>query len=438
MTILEDTLKRLVDFESGIITCIYEAPPQYCEPLIQIYMAEFSDPVVLDKKKLRNRFPAISRQASGAGLTRSEAMWSTIGEAIERYNAGIYDHLPQTVAMADDVPGGRDFLEKMIHFSEISYINGDVSYSKPDPNVERNWAEARNLLTKASSYVPASLAFMRYDAPRKTDILDRTYSTGLACHSTYYDAALSGFCELIERDAYSCYWLTGIAPMSLSKEFIRKCLPADFAEEINRLKVDFKVLALRTDLKTPVIVCVISVPGGGIASGASCNLNPKKALQKAMIEAFHTYNWCLDMKRLNKKIEEPSLIDDFRDHVAWYLEPERSKKYKWLNQDMVEIDTFPEDWASLCTNDLPIKAQLDIILQRISSIGFEPLLVDLTSPDIRELGFYVIRAFAPGLQPLSSGYTKTHTDPRRLECFLGWLGFPKSVTVSLFPPHSFP
>ncbi|WP_305819467.1 hypothetical protein [Photobacterium leiognathi] len=50
MTILEDTLKRLVDFESGIITCIYEAPPQYCEPLIQIYMAEFSDPVVLDKK----------------------------------------------------------------------------------------------------------------------------------------------------------------------------------------------------------------------------------------------------------------------------------------------------------------------------------------------------------------------------------------------------
>ncbi|HGS4480087.1 TPA: YcaO-like family protein [Vibrio cholerae] len=438
MTVLESTLKKLVDFESGIISCIYDAPTQYCEPLIQIYMAEYSDPVVLEKKRVRNRFPAISRQASGAGLTRTEAIWSTIGEAIERYNSGIYEHLSQIVAVADDVAGGRDFLEKMIHFSEISYINGDVNYAKPDPNIERNWTEAKNILTGTSSYVPASLAFMRYNAPRQSDILDRTYSTGLACHSTYYDAALSGFCELIERDAYSCYWLTGMSPLCLSKEFVLKCLPIDFAEEINRLKVDYKVLALRTDLKTPVIVCVISVPGGGIASGASCNLNPQKALQKAIVEAFHTYNWCLDMKRLNKKIEDPSLIDDFRDHVAWYLDPERSKKYKWLNQDMVEIDRFPEDWISISTNDTPIKDQVEIIAQRISSAGFDPLLVDLTSPDIRDLGFYVVRAFAPGLQPLSSGYTKTHTDPRRLEGFLDWLGYTKSVTVSLYPPHSFP
>ncbi|ASI21550.1 YcaO-like family protein [Aeromonas salmonicida] len=48
--------------------------------------------------------------------------------------------------------------------------------------------------------------------------LDRTYSTGLACHTTLDAATYSGLCELIERDAYSCYWLTGaLLPKSASK-----------------------------------------------------------------------------------------------------------------------------------------------------------------------------------------------------------------------------
>ncbi|ELI6420263.1 TPA: YcaO-like family protein, partial [Aeromonas salmonicida subsp. salmonicida] len=99
-------------------------------------------------------------------MTRTEALWSTIGEAIERYNAAICSHIPRITATADNVAGGRTYLERMIHFAESSFIRGDVAFAKPDPNIARDWVKARHLLTGAPSYVPASLALMRFDAPR--------------------------------------------------------------------------------------------------------------------------------------------------------------------------------------------------------------------------------------------------------------------------------
>ncbi|ASI21553.1 hypothetical protein [Aeromonas salmonicida] len=48
MTNLEAILEKIVDFESGLITNIAEVPTQHCEPAVQIYIAEYSDPVVVD------------------------------------------------------------------------------------------------------------------------------------------------------------------------------------------------------------------------------------------------------------------------------------------------------------------------------------------------------------------------------------------------------
>ncbi|WP_421222591.1 YcaO-like family protein [Aeromonas enteropelogenes] len=435
---LETLLERLVDFESGLITCISEVPTQFCEPLIQIYLAEFSDPVVIDDARGRPRTPHSARQASGAGLNRTEALWSTVGEAIERYSAAVYSHIPRVTALADNVPGGRAFLERMIHFAETSYVRGDVDFAKPDPNVARDWVKAQHLLTGAPCYVPASLTFIKFNAPRESDILDRTYSTGLACHTTLNAAAMSGLCELIERDAYCCYWLTGAPPVRLARDFVLRCLPQAFSTEIERLALDFRLLALRTDMHTPVLVCVIPVPGGGIATGASCHLNPMQALRKAVVEAFHTFNWCLEMQRLHQSMQDPTLINNFRDHVAWYLDPQRSARYRWLTQDMLEMAAFPDDWTPMDTDQMPADKQVKILAQRIVDGGFDPLLADLTSPDVHMIGFHVIRAFAAGLQPLSAGYKTAHTDPRRLEAFLAWCGTPRTVMVKLDPPHCFP
>ncbi|WP_293575073.1 YcaO-like family protein [Phaeobacter sp.] len=434
---LAQTLNNLVDFECGLITYVSDVPTQACEPAVQIYLAEFQDPTVISDGD-RPRIPNTSRQASGAGLTRTEALWSTIGEAVERYSASIYVHIPRVTALADDVYGGRAYLERLIHFTDKSFSARDVNFARPDPEIERDWIMAKRLLDGSDTAIPASLALMGFDAPRESDILDRTYSTGLACHITQEQAVVSGLHELIERDAYSSYWLTGTAPGVLSHSLVKRHLPQNFYEQIELLGLNMRVLALRTDCHTPVMVTVVAVPGGGVATGASCNLDPVQALRKAVVEAFHTFNWCLDMKRLNREIRDPTEIDDFKDHVAWYLTPERSNAYPWFTQEMVEIDAFPDDWAPIKINTLTPQAQVDMLVGRLTAAGFDPSFADLTPPDVRDAGFHVVRAFCSGLQPLSAGYTAVHTDPRRLESFMAWRGTPGAVFVTLDPPHCFP
>lgn len=437
MANLEQTLNTLVDFECGLITYISDVPTQASEPAVQIYLAEFQDPTVISDT-YRPRIANTARQASGAGLTRTEALWSTIGEAVERYSASIYGHIPRMTALADDVPGGREYLERLIHFKEESFAAGDVDFARPDPEIERDWIIAKRLPDGSDTAVPASLALMGFDAQRESDILDRTYSTGLACHVTSEQAVVSGLHELIERDAYSSYWLTGAAPVVLSQSLVKKHLPQSFYEQIERLGLTMRVLALRTDCHTPVMVTVVAVPDGGVATGASCNLDPVQALRKAIVEAFHTFNWCLDMKRLNRQLHDPTEIDDFKDHVAWYLTPDRSKAYRWLTQEMVEIDAFPDDWAPINIDNLAPQYQVDTLVERLTSAGFAPSFADLTPPDVSDVGFHVIRAFCSGLQPLSAGYTAVHTDHRRLKAFMAWRGTPGTVNVTLDPPHCFP
>lgn len=437
MNELDQTLSRLVNFECGLITYISEVPTQACEPPVQIYLAEYQDPVVIDGQS-RPRIPNTARQASGAGLTRTEALWSTIGEALERYSASLHGHIRRHVATANEVPGGRDYLDRLILFAEQSYADGTMSFAPPDPEILRDWVMARHVVTGEIAAVPASLALMGFDAPRESDILDRTYSTGLACHKTETLATLSALHELIERDAYGSYWLTGVAPLRLSDALVRAHLPAAFVGAIERLRCDMRVLALPTNLRTPVFVTVVRVPGGGIATGASCHLDPRQALTKAVVEAFHTFNWCLDMKRLGRHIDDPTEIDDFKDHVAWYLDPERSARYRWVSQAMDEIGAFPDAWAPIRACELPPAEQVSILARRMEDAGFQPLMIDLTPPDVASAGFRVVRGFCAGLQPLSAGYSAVHTDSRRLEAFLAWRGKPGPARVSLDPPHCFP
>jgi ribosomal protein S12 methylthiotransferase accessory factor len=46
------------------------------------------------------------------------------------------------------------------------------------------------------------------------------------------------------------------------------------------------------------------------------------------------------------------------------------------------------------------EADLDKVLSLLEARGFDVIVVDLTTPDVRDLGFRVVRVFIPGLQPL--------------------------------------
>ncbi len=166
----------------------------------------------------------------------------------------------------------------------------------------------------------------------------------------------------------------------------------------------------------PVIACTITAKDGGIATGCSCHTDAKQALKKAMIEAFHTFNWCLEMKRSKLEIKKMTNIDNFKDHVLWYLNSNRSLQYLWHNQQSYELLKFPTEWRSLSNDN-----GSETLIQKFVKNQFTPLAVDVTMPDIKSLGFEVVRCMASGLQPLYAGQSFIHTNMHRLSYFFNFL-----------------
>lgn len=431
---LTQLLDRTVSFEAGLITYLSEVPTQVSEAPVHIYIAEFQDPTVLCKTAVE-RMPPTSRQASGAGLDRDEALWSTLGEAVERYAASNWMHLEQIEGTAEDLPGAAHFLNNAIYFSDEDYSDPDFEFARPDLTKLRHWLEGISLKSSQPYHVPASCACMNFEAQYQHEILDRSYSTGLASHTSYEAAIHSGLCEVIERDGYTSYWLSKTVPEVLSADLVKSLTPTRLSEELDRLGLDIRVFAMRTDVEVPIIVSCVKIEDGGIATGASCNLDVSDAVTKAIVESMHTYNWCLDMKRLNAPVETKFEIDDFPHHVSYYLKPERSETYLWWAVDPVILDELPPEWA--ISTGTP-QHKMDVLVQQVVKAGFEPAWVDLTSPDTADLGFVVVKAFVAGLHPLSAGYLSPQTDPRRIAKFAQYRGVAWSGRIELDPPHAFP
>ena len=66
---------------------------------------------------------------------------------------------------------------------------------------------------------------------------------------------------------------------------------------------------------------------------------------------------------------------------------------------------------------------------RIAATGHRPLLCDLTTPDVAELGLAVVRAVVPGYHPLVCGHRYRALGGRRLWEVPQRLGFIKPVTT---------
>lgn len=428
---LPDLIERSLDYECGLISTISEIPTSSDEPDVQIYFAELQDPIALIPNRSR---PTVEKpQGSGAGLSREDAMWCTIGEAIERYSARLYFKEDITYATADEVEGGRAFLEKVILFSDEEYEKEDTPFNKPEADLVRGWVKAKDLLSHEEIHVPAALTYMGYEANARHEILDKVYSTGLASHTSHERAILSGLYEVIERDAYSSYWLTKTLPLGISQAEVEAHLPPAFLESCNRVGFDFKVAALKTDIGVPVFITFAEVPGGGIASGAACGINVSDAITKSVVECCHTYNWCLEMKRSKEHRSSEHEVLSFKDHVAWYLEPDRSDAYPWHPSKIETTHSIPTEWIIGEVED-----ELTYVLSKIDKAGFRSYFVDLTPQDIKELGFVVTRTFVPGMQPLSAGYGAAHSDTRRLERFKPGVSKTLNAHTLNNPPHVFP
>lgn len=428
-------LDRVVDERTGIITTCYELPPEADAPQFFHYYASSSDTSAFcAQDNFKNN--------GGVAQTRRLAMAKAVGEAVERYSSAIYDRDDLPFTSREDAPFPCVDLDAFKFYAPEQYADPNFIFSEPADSLPIRWTEAVSLVSGAPVYVPAAAVWMPYYfVPEGGELpIMQPISTGLSCHCSYPEAVLGGLLEVVERDSFSLTWQGKLSWPIIRAESLDNENYA-LLRQIEKTGYRIELVNAATDLGVPVILSVgiaSSKPNPPIVVGASASLDPAEAVTKSLEEFVHTRRYMREVQDWGEPFEvEPdfSNIHQQIHHLRLWGDYAMLPHADFLTASEDEIDF--EDISNLSSGD-PLK-DVAIITGILEKAAFDPLFVDLTSPDIAELGLVVTRALVPGLHPFFIGHEIRARRSARLFSIPQQLGHPVVAIGHDNPvPHLFP
>lgn len=425
---LPQTLRRAIDPRFGIGNRLVELPANALAPDVFVSLVDGGPPSYFIDHEGADWFNCSN--GSGAAYTREDALWSTLGEMIERYCAAIYDRSTFAQASANALGTSAMPVGDMILFSGDQYSSPDFPFAAFDPNMTMPWSKGTNLQTGEAAFAPAQLLYLSHEW--RGHMLMQTVSTGLACHIDTERACLSGLLEVIERDGFAASWLLGMPlPQLMLSQADREKLSPETLRALDSDLLAVSLHAIPNEFGVANVFVFAEHPrhGFGVVGGAA-KLCPFEAIEKAVVEALH--GWIGFTQRTFHQDELPTLetLQKPHEHALYYLQPDI-----WQS-----LSAFRNSAISLTPNDLTSTSKLETstdVVAALGRAGYESFLFDVTTPDVRQLGFHTSRAIVPGLQPLSFGQTPISEDRRRLARLAEFWDWAMPVHLQTCP-HPFP
>ena len=312
--------------------------------------------------------------AAGVDPDWDVAFMKALGEALERYCAGVYRRSEFTVApeRTRSSPVGPS-----------RFVRPD-EWDTADPQTPIPWVDGVDLRTDETVSLPAE--FVHYPPP--TERHKPAITTGLGLGNSGTEALLSGLYEVVERDATMLAWYSSFEPLELSVsdptyEELRKRARAE----------DLSVTALLVtqDVDIPVVAAAVhrddDWPRFAVGSGAS--LDPVDAARSALAESLQ--NW---MELRSMGVEGAAAEDGAIGDHADFLDAARG---------FVDVDaSVPAE--SVGPADVPVgEAELAAAIERVADAGLDAYAARTTTADVASLGFEAVRVLLPEAQPLFQG-----------------------------------
>ncbi|HEX8262304.1 MAG TPA: YcaO-like family protein [Allosphingosinicella sp.] len=384
------------------------------------------------------------QQNGGAALTRDGARAAAIGETLERYSCSVYDRSQMLLATWREL---RDRNLRALHPRDAP-LYADDQYDLPGFVPERftettmlRWVPAWSLTKACETWIPAVFAYIPYYCEPPESLILYSVSTGLSCALDRESAVLSGLYESVERDAVMISWLNRLPRRRLDPASDAEVARV-FAERFAGRGTEYMIFDFSTDLGVPVIFAAAVDRNHdqlALACGAAANFDVRRAAIKALTEAAQGRIWLKHMRQTGESYERPasfSEIRSFEDHVRLYGCREMLAKADFLI-DQQELHPIPG-----CAERPPgPKAAIRRLVERLDQAGLEALVLDLTPPDVRSLGFHVVKTVVPGLQQLFADHNYRMLGAPRLYEVPARLGYRQGPTdpSEINPdPHPFP
>ena len=364
---LEETVGRtesVVDPRLGVVSQVGEAnsfPAPY-------YLAVLADTEGFSDAEA-------GPHAAGVSGDWNAAYVKAVGEALERYAAGVYREATFEAAPAS---GLEDAVEPG------AFVLPEAGYDDPDPEESIRWVRGEDLVSGEGVHLPAE--FVTFPPPERRH--KPSITTGLGLGTSGVGALLSGLYETVERDATMLSWYSTVEPVGLtvdSPEF------EALRQRARAKELSVTPLLVTADVDVPVVTVAVHRESGWprFAVGSDADLDPAGATEGAFCEALQ--NW-MELREMGPEgaSQESTAIGRYADF------PREAREFVAVDAevpaDSVGPGTVPEG-----------EAELTALIERVTDAGLSAYAARLTTRDVARAGFEVVRVLVPGAQPLFTG-----------------------------------
>lgn len=437
-------LERLVSPRTGVVVSVVELLRFPDEPGLPYTGAYTAASWTLDDDGARlvrtESADGIGVLGGGTYPEPDQAYVSALGEAAERYSAG-YVPVEKLISAS-----WRELGEEALHpdelrfFIEAQYGADGFPFRPLDETTAIHWVRAHRLSDGAETLVPAQLVYLNGRLPvfkhREPRLAPQT-SNGLACGATATEAATGGLLELLERDAFLIAWYNRLSLPVVSFEDDPEAV-AFFDSFLRGTGLRFSAVDLSDFHGIPSVLGVTRGSLGDldpVSVGGAVRSSPLRAWQKALIESSHVRAWIRNRDR--RELERmrgaaPSDVRTFDDRMVYYSFGEHAAHASFLDasdvtrrlSDLPKVPSAPG-------------AFLKHLVDNLAGRGIETYYVDVSSPDIADVGISVARVLAPALCPLPPDERAICLGVPRLRAAAEELGFVAGEELNPHP-HPYP
>jgi len=229
-------------------------------------------------------------------------------------------------------------------------------------------------------------------------------TNGMACGLSLQGAINRGLKEVVERDALMLVWLYQVKGTLIPPESV---LPEHYSTQVYRMGhqgITTIIQDISTDSGYSVILAVVahfSTDGQPIfAFGAGADTVPYRAASHAFREAclgWKGVSWRMEMGSVRSSLqsEQDYIPRSFVEHADFYADPELISKLSFLfNPD--ETPKYSMESTGQTEGKDAAYSQNTIYPPK----GRDVFILDLTTPEVKKMGAYVVKVIVPGLVPL--------------------------------------
>ncbi len=352
------------------------------------------------------------RGIGGTGRTRAEAAAAAVGEALERYSATYVPRDRLVLASAAELGDGAVDPGRFALFSDRQYAAEGFPFGRFTRDSRVLWLRGWSIRDHRPAWLPAELVLLG-DAVSGGPRIGYATSNGTACAESTDEALVRALCELLERDAFMIIWANRLSlpliDVSTDKR-LRELERSLFAPSGLR----YSAVDMSSVHGLPSVLAVVRAPEGmrgALGVGAGTASSVERAWWKALAEGFSARAAGAKLALLEPEpCDGPDRVASFEDHIRYYAEPANARAANFLDASTARVAA-----AAIPTLEGKTHAeQVAALSARIDASGSSAYAVDVTAPDVRELGLFVMKVVAPELCSLDVAHATRHLGGRRL------------------------